>query len=281
MNYKPPYTLSERAVRLVADISAAAERYAIRLEGDEGMRLRRINRIRSIHASCAIEANSLSLDEVTALLDGKRVIAPAREITEILDASNAYAEIEKYDATNIKDLLKAHSKMVEGLRGDAGVFRSGDVGVFSKEGIVHRAPPAWLVPELMGNLFGWLEKTEAHALVKAAVFHYEFEFIHPFSDGNGRTGRLWHSVILGAWNPIFFNLPIEDLIYQHQSEYYNAIQASTDNADSGAFIDFCLNALWETINERRIGDKISVESESSLKGSLKSSLKTKIGRAHV
>ncbi len=251
MGYIPPFTVSEEAINRVAEISALVERCALRLEGPEGFRLRKANRIHSIHSSCAIEANSLTYEEVTAVLDGKRVAAPAVEIQEVMNARDAYAHLTDYLPTSKKDLLKAHSFMAAGLRPDAGQFRTCGVRVGP-----HIAPPPMRVPGLIKELLDWLKSAKTHPLIKSAVFHYEFEFIHPFSDGNGRMGRLWHTLILGKWNPLFFNVPIEKIIYRHQSGYYQAIQESSLNANSGPFIDFMLDVIYETLTELRVTTEV-------------------------
>ncbi len=251
MGYVPPFTVSEHAINRVAEISALVERYALRLEGPEGFRLRKANRIHSIHSSCAIEANSLTYEEVTAVLNGRRVAAPAVEIREVENARDAYAHLTDYSPASKKDLLQAHAFMTAGLRPDAGRFRTCGVRVGP-----HIAPPPMRVPGLVADLLAWLKTAKTHPLIKSCVFHYEFEFIHPFSDGNGRMGRLWHTLILGNWNSVFFDLPIEKVIYRHQSGYYQAIQAASLNGNSAPFIDFMLDVIFETLDELRVSDEV-------------------------
>ncbi|MCL1856710.1 MAG: Fic family protein, partial [Kiritimatiellaeota bacterium] len=190
-DYAPPFTLSARAVTMIADIAALTERFSIRMEGRDALRLRKINKIKSIRSSLAIEGNTLSEGQVAAILEGHRVVAPLREIQEVKNAIATYDLYPRLNPFAIKDLLKAHKTMMAALIDDAGCFRRGGMGIMDGTNIIHVAPPAKRVPTLMQNLFGWLEDAENHLLIRSCVFHYEFEFIHPFSDGNGRMGRLW------------------------------------------------------------------------------------------
>lgn len=196
--YTPPFTISAYAINLIAEISAQIERYAIRLEGSDVLKLRKANRVKTIHSSLAIEGNALSEDEVGDIIEGKIVVAPLRQIQEVKNAIRTYELYEYLDSFDVKSLLRAHAEMMQALTEDAGKFRSGGVGVFSDSTLVHMAPAADRVPTLMNELFEWLYNSKDHLLIRSCVFHYEFEFIHPFSDGNGRMGRLWQSIILGA-----------------------------------------------------------------------------------
>jgi len=245
--YIPPFTVSAEAINLIAEISGQIERYAIRLEQEDGLRLRKANRIKTIHSSLAIEGNTLSEDEVRDIIDGKNVVAPIRQIQEVKNAIKTYELYPTLDAYKEKDLLRAHSVMMQALVDDAGHYRRGGVGVFGEQGLVHLAPPADRVPMLMADLFGWLKKSRDHLLIRSCVFHYEFEFIHPFIDGNGRTGRLWQSLILGKLHPLFEHLPVENMVYANQQAYYDAITASTNAGQSGPFIDFMLNEIFQTL----------------------------------
>ena len=245
--YKPPFTLSAKAVGLVADIAAQMERFAIRMEQSDALRLRNVNRIKTIHSSLAIEGNQLLESEVADILDGKTVVASIREIQEVKNAIKVYEEFEKLNPFSIDDLLHAHELMMAALTDDAGHFRKGGVGVFSKTGMVHLAPPAERVRDLMGDLFAWLKNDDNHLLVRSCVFHYEFEFIHPFNDGNGRMGRLWQSLILSRWNPSFAHLPVENMVYANQQAYYDAIAQSTKQGDCGPFIDFMLGEIQRAV----------------------------------
>lgn len=243
MSYKPPYKITPRIIDLVSKISEAVGSFY----AQEVLRLHRINRIKTIQGSLAIEGNTLSVDQITAILDGKPVIAPINEVQEIRNAIKAYELLDTLNPNSIEDLLKAHLTMEAGLIDDAGHFRSKGVGVASGEEIIHYAPPAERVPQLMKDLFEWLNGTEEHPLIKSCIFHYEFEFIHPFSDGNGRTGRLWQTLILANWRLVFKNLPIENIVYKYQKEYYKAIAISGGEDGCTPFIEFILGVIDETL----------------------------------
>ena len=248
-SYIPPFTVTAKAIGLIAEISALIERYAIRLEQTDGLRLRKANRIKTIHSSLAIEGNKLSESQVEDIINGKNIVAPIREIQEVKNAIQTYELYPKLNPFNEKDLLKAHGVMMNSLTEDAGRFRQSGVGVFAGEKCVHMAPPAQRVPFLISELFDWLKYSKDHLLIRSCVFHYEFEFIHPFSDGNGRMGRLWQSLILGKLHPIFEHLPIENMVYSNQQKYYDAITESTKYADSWPFIDFMLNEILNTLKK--------------------------------
>ena len=262
--YIPPFKVSSEAINLVAEISAQVERYAIRLEQEDGLRLRKANRIKTIHSSLAIEGNTLSEDEVRDIIDGKDVVAPIRQIQEVKNAIKTYELYPELDAFNEKDLLKAHGVMMQALVDDAGRYRRGGVGVFGNQGLIHLAPPADRVPMLMRDLFGWLKKSKDHLLIRSCVFHYEFEFIHPFIDGNGRMGRMWQTLLLMQWNPIFAWIPVESIVKEHQQEYYDLIAQSDSEANSTSFIAFMLRCLKQALKEMK---------ESNQKGNPKSNQK--------
>ena len=249
--YIPPFTVSAEAINLIAEISGQIERYAIRLEQEDGLRLRKVNRIKTIHSSLAIEGNKLSEDQVRDIIDGKNVVAPIKEIQEVKNAIKTYEMYPTLDAFKEKDLLKAHGVMMQALVDDAGHYRHGGVGVYGEKGLVHFAPPADRVPMLMGDLFDWLKHSKDHLLIRSCVFHFEFEFIHPFIDGNGRMGRLWQSLILGKLHPLFEHLPVENMVYSNQQQYYDAITASTNAGQSGPFIDFMLNEIYKTLKSHQ------------------------------
>lgn len=243
MSYKPPYKITPKIIDFVSKISEAVGSFY----AQEELRLHRINRIKTIQGSLAIEGNTLTLDQITAILDGKPVIAPIKEVQEIRNAIKAYELLETLNPNSMEDLLKAHLTMETGLIDDAGHFRSKGVVVASGEEIIHYAPPAERVPQLMRELFEWLNDTEEHPLIKSCIFHYEFEFIHPFSDGNGRTGRLWQTLILANWRPVFKNLPIENIVYKYRKEYYKAIAISGGEDGCTPFIEFILGVIDETL----------------------------------
>lgn len=249
--YTPPFTVSAKAINLIAEISAQIERYSIRMERGDSLRLRKVNRVKTVHSSLAIEGNILSEGDVTAILEGKPVIAPERQILEVKNAIKTYGLYSSLDPFSIEDLLRAHRTMMCGLIDDAGIFRKKGVGVFDGTDVIHVAPPAERVKDLMEDLFAWLASSPDHLLVRSCVFHYEFEFIHPFSDGNGRMGRLWQSLILGKLNPIFEHLPIETMVYAHQQDYYQAIRQSSSEGDSQPFIDFMLHEILDTLVEHK------------------------------
>ncbi len=262
--YKPPFTVSPKAINLIATISSQIERYAIKMEQDDTLRLRRANRIKTIHSSLAIEGNTLSEGEVKAVLEGKTVVAPIKEIQEVRNAIKTYELYPQLDPFSLQDLLLAHGTMMAGLVDEAGVFRKGGVGVFDGDKPVHIAPQADRVRELMNDLFVWLENADDHLLIRSCVFHYEFEFIHPFADGNGRIGRLWQSLILGRLNPIFEHLPIENMVYSNQQAYYNAINKSSYLADSGPFIDFMLEEILNALIDHQGKSNADIADEKGL-----------------
>ena len=262
--YKPPFTVSPKAINLIASISSQIERYAIKMEQGDTLRLRRANRIKTIHSSLAIEGNTLSEGEVQAVLEGKTVVAPLKEIQEVRNAIKTYELYPKLDPFSLQDLLLAHGTMMAGLVDEAGVFRKGGVGVFDGDKPVHIAPQADRVRDLMNDLFVWLENADDHLLIRSCVFHYEFEFIHPFADGNGRIGRLWQSLILGRLNPIFEHLPVENMVYSNQQAYYNAINKSSYLADSGPFIDFMLEEILNALIDHQGKSNIDIADEKGL-----------------
>ena len=256
--YIPPFTISAEAINLIAAISAQVERYAIRLEQEDGLRLRKVNRIKTIHSSLAIEGNHLTEDQVSDIINGKQVIAPIREIQEVRNAIRTYELYPSLNPFDVNDLLKAHRTMMEALIDRAGQFRHTGVGVFSETGCIHVAPPAERVPFLMDDLFEWLANSKDHLLIRSCVFHYEFEFIHPFTDGNGRIGRLWQSLILGKLHPLFEHLPVENMVHANQEAYYQAIAESSRRADSGPFIDFMLAELLKTLKAHQGEERMHV-----------------------
>lgn len=249
--YIPPFTISADAINLIAEISAQIERYAIRLEQADGLRLRKANRIKTIHSSLAIEGNRLTEGQVRDIINGKTVVAPLKDIQEVKNAIRTYELYPHLDPFKVKDLLRAHGVMMEALTDEAGRFRRGGVGVFSEQGLAHLAPPADRVPMLIDELFSWLAQSRDHLLIRSCVFHYEFEFIHPFIDGNGRMGRLWQSLILGRLHPLFEHLPVENMVYANQQHYYDAITESTRRADSGPFIDFMLREIYQALKNHQ------------------------------
>ena len=246
---KPPFHVTDKMILLIAEISEQVGRMAVQQERTINPHLRRENRIRTIHSSLAIEHNSLSLEQVTAILDGKRVLGNPNEIKEVQNAYEAYELMLGLNPLSVDDLLKAHKLMMNGLVLENGRFRSGGVGVFEGEALIHMALPAQFVPEHIQNLLIWYEQSELHPLIKSAVFHYEFEFIHPFVDGNGRLGRMWHSLLLGKWKELFVWLPMEELIQSRQKEYYEALGVADMQADSAGFVELMLEIIRDSLLE--------------------------------
>lgn len=207
-NYQPPFTMNEEITNLIVEIGE----YVGTITTYDAMRpnpiLRRENRIKTIHSSLAIEQNTLTLEQVTDVINGKRILGPPQDIREVKNAYEAYEKVAVFDPYSIKNLLQAHKIMMEGLVREAGSFRSGNVGVYAGTELIHAGTPAKYVPDLMKQLFTWLKQSKYHPLVKSCIFHYEFEFIHPFADGNGRTGRLWQSLILQKWKEVFAWIPL-------------------------------------------------------------------------
>ncbi|WP_251197481.1 Fic family protein [Anaerotardibacter muris] len=249
MAYKPPFTTNDEILTLVANIAEKVGQVEAFDKLNSSPQLRKENRIRTIHSSLAIENNSLSLDQVTAVIEGKHVLAPARDVLEVQNALATYEALDSFDPDSIDSLLEAHALLMRGLTPEAGRFRSGDVGVFNGDQLIHAGTPAKYVPEVMRELFSWLATTEMHLLVISCVFHYEFEFIHPFADGNGRMGRLWQTLILSRWNSLFAWLPIESLIKENQQEYYDSLGKADASADSTGFVQFMLNVISDALDE--------------------------------
>lgn len=248
--YQPPFTLNTQILNQVAHISEQVGRISTQWQYEHDLRLRRINRIRTVTGSLAIEGNTLSESQITAILDGKRVIAPPREIQEAHNALQAYEQLSHWQSADEQNLLAAHKTMMMGLVADAGAYRASGVGVMSGDQVIHVAPPASQVPRLMVDLFDWLQHSQEHPLIRSCIFHYEFEFIHPFSDGNGRIGRLWQTLILSEWQTIFANIPVESLIHKNQQQYYLAINQSTQQSDAAPFIQFMLSMINDALSNQ-------------------------------
>ena len=265
-NKQPPFEINERIMADVIEIAELVGRVSVTDKISMNPTLRRTNRIQTIYSSLAIEQNTLDIEQVTAVLSGKRVIAPPKDIAEVQNAYEIYDNMDKLNPYSIDDLLKAHSVMERGLLNEAGEFRSRPVGVADSEGnILHFGTLPQYVPKLVQELLEWTEKSEIHLLIKSCLFHYEFELIHPFADGNGRMGRLWHTLLLSKWNPIFAWLPIESIIHDNQSEYYNAINVSNNNGNSTVFIEFMLSVIKQALQES-INDKPkNISSKSDLR----------------
>jgi len=253
----PAYTISTKAIDLVARIAEKVGEIRGSGEYSRNLRLRKINRLRSIQSSLAIENNPLTLGQVTDIIEGKRVLGLPHEIQEVKNAYQAYEHLLEYDPYKVKDFLKAHQFLTTQLVKDAGHFRSQGVGVFEGTKLIHAGANYQFVPQLVTDLFAWAKKTDVHPLIKSSIIHFEIEFIHPFIDGNGRIGRLWQTLILSKWNELFAWLPVETVVYENQQGYYDALAISQKSGDSKSFIEFMLNAILQALEElptRKITD---------------------------
>lgn len=247
--YRPPLQITPALLRRVAEICEMLGRWSVSGGAALSPRLRRDNRIRTIQASLAIENNTLSLEQVTAVLDGKRVLGLPREIQEVRNAFAAYERLDTWHPESLDDLLAAHGVLMAGLVDAPGHLRTGGVGIYRGDALVHMAPPANRVPELIEDLLAWLKETDLHPLMASCAFHYEFEFIHPFPDGNGRMGRLWQTLILSRWQPMLAYLPVETVVRARQEAYYQALAAADGAADTAPFVEFMLQALHAAMSE--------------------------------
>ncbi len=267
--YQPPFTLTPRVLALVADIGEMLGRLAVRQGTPAPPELRRKNRLKTIHASLAIENNSLTLEQVTAVLAGKRVLGPPKELQEVRNAFAAYESLGGWKPWSSKDLLAAHKLLMHGLMDRPGRFRGRAVGIAQGSRVVHLAPPAERVTGLMNDLLAWLKITDAHPLIASCVFHYELEFIHPFEDGNGRMGRLWQTLILSRWKPLLAWLPVETVIRARQADYYAALAASDKAGNSAIFIEFMLSAMHQALKEAAATDQVSDQVSDQVKALVK------------
>lgn len=249
MAYQPPFVLNSAILALVADIAQKVGKIEAYERLNRSPRLRKENRIKTIHSSLAIEHNSLTIEQVTAVVEGKHVLAPPKDLLEVQNAVAVYDALNSFDYCSMDDLLRAHRMLMGGLVNHAGCFRSGDVGVFDGDVLIHAGTPAAYVPQVMADLFGWLASGRVHPLVASCVFHYEFEFIHPFADGNGRMGRLWQTLILSSWNKLFAWLPVESLVQKSQGDYYAVLGRCDAKADCTAFIEFMLKIISAALDE--------------------------------
>lgn len=249
--YTPPYTISNKMLSLVSEISDKVSRITYNGSLETRPHLRKNNRIRSIYSSLTIEANSLSLGQVKDVINNKTVLGEQKEIQEVKNAYKAYEMLSEINPYDLSDLKKLHLVMTKFLVDETGKFRKGEEGVFNGDKCIFMAPPAALVPKLMDELFSFMKnsKDEVHPLIMSAVFHYEFVFIHPFSDGNGRMARLWHTALLYNWKPIFEYIPIESQIEKFQEDYYEAISKCHIKGDSNFFIEFMLERIDKVLDE--------------------------------
>lgn len=246
--YSPPFNITERIIELIAETNERIGAIGSINRNGVNPLLRRKNQIKTIHSSLAIENNSLSLEQVTDIVNGKHVLGTPNEIKEVKNAIKAYNVFSALNPYSMEDILKAHAILMDGLVKDAGCLRSGGVGVFTGKELIHMAPPAKIVPALMRDLINWTKTSKMHPLIKSCVFHYEFEFIHPFSDGNGRMGRMWQTLLLSKWKQFLTWLPVETIIRERQVKYYRALAASDRAADSTVFVEFMLNAILDALD---------------------------------
>lgn len=243
-NKQSPFQITNKIISDVAEISELTGRLSAHDNLSNNPNLCRTNRIRTIHSSLAIEQNTLSLEQVTAVLNGKHVLALSKDIAEVKNAYEIYERLDELDPYSVDDLLTAHSIMTRGLVEESGMFRIRPVGVVDQEGnVLHFGTLPQYVPDLVMELLDWAKSSDLHMLIRSCVFHCELELIHPFADGNGCVGRLWHTLLLSKWNPVFAWLPVESIIHDHQQEYYAAINTSNDAGESTVFIEFMLSAI--------------------------------------
>ncbi|MCL2024689.1 MAG: Fic family protein [Coriobacteriia bacterium] len=245
----PTYTVTPKALDLVAKVAEIVGELQGSGEYARNLRLRKANRLRSIQSSAAIEGNTLTLNQVTDIINGKRVLAKPTGIQEIKNAYEAYEHLLEFDPYSKRDFLQAHKYMTEQLIDSSGYFRSAGVGVFDGDALIHAGANQKFVPKLIADLFTWAKTTDLHPLIKSSIVHFEIEFIHPFMDGNGRIGRLWQTLILSEWNELFAWLPIETVVHENQQGYYDVLAASGNSADSGIFIEFMLDAIYQALSE--------------------------------
>lgn len=246
--YAPPHQISSDIVNLVSEISELLGRWSAK-DQLKSPQLRKENRIRTIQASLAIEHNSLTIEQVSAIMDGKRVLGPPKEVQEVRNAIIAYEHLSKWKSTSIANLLNAHQLLMTGLVDIPGKLRSSNVGIFRNEQLIHMAPPASQIKRLIEQLLVWLKQTDIHPLISSCIFHYEFEFIHPFTDGNGRMGRLWQTLILSEWRSELAWLPVETLIKDKQEEYYEVLRQADTASDSTCFVIFMLHIIKSALQE--------------------------------
>lgn len=260
-NYRPPFTITNEILSYVSSISEKIGRITAISNLEAKPHLRKNNRIKSIHSSLKIEANSLSLGQVRDVINGKTVLGEQKEIQEVKNAYAAYERFSEINPYSIKDLKQLHGIMTKYVVEGSGDFRRGEEGVFNGNQCIFMAPPARLVPQLMEDLFDWMKEAQCivHPLILSSVFHYELVFIHPFSDGNGRMARLWHTAILSKWKPVFEYIPLESQIEKFQDEYYDAIAKCHADGASTVFIEFMLSQIDKILDD--ISIQISEDNE--------------------
>ena len=245
----PPYTITPAIMQLISSIAEKIGEIKVNHLQLPKAELRKTNRIKTIQSSLELEGNTLNIEQVTAVLENKRVMAPKKDILEVQNAIKVYNQLEKINGNSQADFLKTHALLMAGLITSAGKIRSGNVGIIKESGLAHVAPPAQMVKPLLTNLFSYLKKNKDQVLIKSCVFHYELEFIHPFADGNGRMGRLWQTILLMKQYPVFAFVPAEAMIKKRQKEYYRSLALSDRAGNSTQFIEFMLGILDTSLEE--------------------------------
>jgi len=271
---KPPHQITTKILELISSISEKIGESNAAYLYKPPTELRKKNRIKTIQSSLEIEGNSLSLDQVTAILDNKKIIAPKKDILEVKNAIKAYENLDSYNHTSLTSFCKAHATLMHGLIEYAGKIRTKSVGILKGATVTHIAPPGDFVKSLVKELFDYLKRDKDLLLIKSCVFHYEIEFIHPFMDGNGRIGRLWQTVILKQYSPVFEFLPIESLIKARQTEYYRILGESDNKVDSTGFIEFMLQIINESLEELLTNQNVNLTSQDRM-----NIFKEKIGKS--
>jgi Fic family protein len=271
---KPPYQITTKILEQISSISEKVGEINAAYLYKPPTELRKKNRIKTIQSSLQIEGNSLSLDQVTAILDNKKIIAPKKDILEVKNAIKAYENIDSYNPTSLISFCKAHGILMNGLIENAGKIRTKSAGILQGSTVTHIAPPGDVVKSLVKELFDYLKKNKDLLLIKSCVFHYEIEFIHPFMDGNGRIGRLWQTVILRQYSPVFEFLPIESLIKARQVEYYRILGESDNKGDSTGFIEFMLQIINESLEDLLSNQSVNLTSQDRI-----TIFKEKIGKS--
>lgn len=244
----PPYQITPEIIKLIASISEKIGQINAKFLDKPSPKLRKENRIKTIHSSLSIEGNTLTEEQITALIENKRIIGPEKDVNEVLNAIKVYNKLKSFDPKSSKSFLKAHEILMEGLVSDNGKYRSKGLGIMAGDRIAHMAPPAENVPHLIDDLFEYLKISKEISLIKSCVFHYEMEFIHPFIDGNGRMGRLWQTLILMKEYPVFEFIPFENIIHKTQSEYYHALSQSDKSGSSTPFIEYMLKVVNDSLH---------------------------------
>ena len=244
----PPYQITPEILKLIASISEKIGQINAKFLDKPSPKLRKENRIKTIHSSLSIEGNTLTEEQITALIEKKRIIGPEKDVNEVLNAISVYDQLQSFDPKSSKSFLNAHEILMKGLVSDNGKYRKRGVGIMAGDRIAHMAPPAANVPHLMNDLFEYLKTSKEISLIKSCVFHYEMEFIHPFIDGNGRMGRLWQTLILMKEYPVFEFIPFENIIHKTQSEYYHTLSQSDNSGSSTPFIEYMLGVVNDSLH---------------------------------